>query len=47
MIPGLPFGAFRWTILTLAVLSQLYLFYSRPESNPLVPPLRALQVPGR
>ena len=27
MIPGLPFGAFRWTILTLAVLSQLYLFF--------------------
>jgi predicted MPP superfamily phosphohydrolase len=27
MIPGLPFGVFRWTILTLAVLSQLYLFF--------------------
>ncbi len=27
MIPGLPFGAFRWTILSLAVLSQIYLFF--------------------
>jgi predicted MPP superfamily phosphohydrolase len=27
MIPGLPFGLLRWTILTLAVLSQLYLFF--------------------
>jgi hypothetical protein len=27
MIPGLPFGTFRWTILTLAVLSQIYLFF--------------------
>ena len=27
MIPGLPFATFRWTILTLAVLAQLYLFF--------------------
>jgi len=27
MIPGLPFAAFRWTILTLAVLAQIYLFF--------------------
>ena len=27
MIPGLPFGAFRWTLLSLAVLSQIYLFF--------------------
>jgi uncharacterized protein len=27
MIPGLPFGAFRWTILSLAVLSQIYIFF--------------------
>ena len=27
MIPGLPFGVFRWTILSLAVLSQIYLFF--------------------
>jgi uncharacterized protein len=27
MIPGLPFGAFRWTILSLAVLSQIYLYF--------------------
>src|SRR4030042_3699790 len=26
MIPGLPFATFRWTILTLAVLAQVYLF---------------------
>ncbi|MBM4314137.1 MAG: metallophosphoesterase [Deltaproteobacteria bacterium] len=27
MIPGLPFGVFRWTILSLTVLSQIYLFF--------------------
>src|SRR4030042_53715 len=27
MIPGLPFATFRWTILTLAVLAQIYLFF--------------------
>ncbi|MBU2261888.1 MAG: hypothetical protein KKF02_08200, partial [Proteobacteria bacterium] len=27
MIPGLPFATFRWTILNLAVLAQIYLFF--------------------